>query len=425
MSRESAGARDADRLRDLSLTDLDFFVTGDPHPIWAELRATDPIHWTERQGKSGFWSVTKYEDVLAVYRDPATFSSMGGITLGPSERRDPDAPQRQFGFGQMMILTDPPRHTKMRQLINRRFTPRALAPHEPHVRAITTEIIDSVAERGECDLAVDVAAKLPTAVICEMLGIPREDWELMFTLGNMSLGAEDPEYQMDGSAQKTAAKAQQEVFGYFMARITERRKTPGDDLVSALCQGEIDGVPLSDIEILFNCFLLILGGQETTRNAISGGMNELMRNPEQRARLAADRSLMPTAIEEILRWTSPITHIMRTATRDVEMKGRTIRKGDRVLLWNASANRDEDVFTQPYRFDIERSPNDHLAFGYGEHFCLGANLARVELRVILDELLTRLPDMQVAGAMERLRSNLLAGIKHLPVRYSPHRAAAR
>ncbi len=209
-----------------------------------------------------------------------------------------------------------------------------------------------------------------------------------------------------------------------MALITERRRTPGDDLVSALCRGEIDGVQLSDIEILFNCFLLILGGQETTRNAISGGMNELMRNPQQRARLVADHSLMPTAIEEILRWTSPITHIMRLATCDTEVKGRAIRKGDRVLLWNASANRDEDVFSMLYRFDIERTPNDHVAFGYGEHFCLGANLARVELRVILDELLTRLPDMQIASAMERLRSNLLAGIKHLPVRFTPRRAAA-
>ncbi len=206
--------------------------------------------------------------------------------------------------------------------------------------------------------------------------------------------------------------------------ITDRRKNPAEDLVSALTHGEVEGDKLTDHEILFNCFLLILGGQETTRNAISGGVDALIKNPEQRARLMADRALMPTAIEEILRWTSPITHIMRTATRDTELRGRTIRKRDRVLVWNASANRDEDVFADPYRFDIERHPNNHVAFGYGEHFCLGANLARVELRVMLDELLRRLPDMTTAGPMERLRSNLLAGIKHLPVRFSPRRAAA-
>jgi cholest-4-en-3-one 26-monooxygenase len=409
---------------DYSLTDLDFFVSGDPHPIWAELRATDPVHWTERKGKSGFWSVTKYEDVLTVYRDPMQFSSEGGITLGTDEPPDPNEPRRDFGFRQMMILTDPPRHTRMRQLVNRRFTPRALAPHEPHIRAITTEIIDAIAERGECDLVVDVAAKLPTAVICEMLGVPREDWDLMFTFGNQSLGADDPEYQMDGSARKTAAQGQQNVFNYFIAMITDRRKNPTDDLVSALTHGEVEGDKLTDLEILFNCFLLILGGQETTRNAISGGVDALIANPEQRARLMADKSMMPVAVEEILRWTSPITHIMRTATADTELRGRTIHKGDRVLLWNASANRDEDVFADPYHFDIERQPNNHVAFGYGEHFCLGANLARVELRVMLDELLRRLPDMQTAGPMERLRSNLLAGIKHLPVRFTPQRAAA-
>jgi cytochrome P450 len=410
--------------RDFDLTDLDFFVNGDPHASWKELRASDPVHWTERKDKAGFWSVTKYEDALRVYRDPLTFSSEGGISLGFTDPQDPNQPRRDFGFRQMMIMTDPPRHTRMRQMMNRRFTPRALAPLEPHVRAIATEIIDAVAARGDCDLVVDVAAKLPTAAICEMLAIPRNDWELMFTLSNMAIGSDDPEYQVDGSAQKTGAQAQMEVFNYFTALIAERRSNPGDDLVSALVHGDIEGGRLSDTEILFNCFLLILGGQETTRNAISGGMHALMHHPEERGRLVADRSLMPTAIEEMLRWTSPITHIMRTATRDAELKGRQIHKDDRVVIWNASANRDEEVFPDPYRFDITRQPNDHVAFGYGEHFCIGASLARLELRVMIDELLRRLPDMETAGSMERLRSNLVAGIKHLPVRFTPQRAVA-
>lgn len=410
--------------QDHSLTDLDFFVSGNPDQIWRELRANDPVHWTERNGRTGFWSITKYEDALAVYRDPLTFSSEGGISIGFTDPQDPNLPAMQFGFGKMMIMTDPPRHSRMRQMMNRRFTPRALAPVEPHVRAIATEIIDSVAGRGECDLVVDVASKLPTAVICEMLAIPRKDWEMMLALTNMTIGSEDPEYQVDGSAQKTGSQAQMEIFNYFMTLIAERRANRGEDLVSALVYGEIEGDRLSDIEILFNCFLLILGGQETTRNAISGGMDALIHHPEERARLVADRSLMPTAIEEILRWTSPITHIMRTAARDTELKGRQIKKGDHVVIWNASANRDEEVFSEPYRFDITRQPNNHVAFGYGEHFCIGANLARVELRVMIDELLRRLPDMEATGSMERLRSNLIAGIKHLPVRFTAHRVAA-
>jgi cytochrome P450 len=409
---------------DFALTNPDFFISGDPHAIWRELRATDPVHWTERPNKNGFWSITKHGDAQRVYRDPGTFSSEGGIAMGFADAPDPNQPRMQYGFRQMMITTDPPRHGRMRQMMNRRFTPRALAPHEPHIRAITGEIIDAVIEQGRCDLVVDVAAKLPTAVICEMLGVPRQDWDLMFALGNMTLGNEDPEYQVDGSAQKTGAQAQADIFNYFMKLIGDRRANPGPDLVSALVHGEIEGDKLSDIEVLFNCFLLILGGQETTRNAISGGMDALMHNPGDRDRLARDASLMPTAIEEILRWTSPITHIMRTATRDVELRGRQIHAGDRVVIWNPSGNRDEEVFADPFRFDIERQPNDHIAFGYGEHFCLGANLARVELRVMLDELLRRMPDMTPAGAPERLRSNLVAGIKHLPVTFTPAKAAA-
>jgi cytochrome P450 len=411
-------------VNDFDLTNPDFFVSGEPHLIWKELRATDPVHWTERHNKRGFWSITKHRDAQRIYRDPAAFSSEGGIALGFADAPDPNQPRMQFGFGQMMITTDPPRHGRIRQMLNRRFTPRALAPHEPHVRAITREIIDAVAKEGRCDLVVDVAARLPTAVICEMLAVPRADWDLMFSLGNMSVGGQDPEYQVDGSAQKTGAKAQMEIFNYFMKLIVERRAAPGPDLVSALVNGEIEGERLSNIEVLFNCFLLILGGQETTRNAITGGMNALMLNPAERERLSLDGSLMPTAIEEILRWTSPITHIMRTATRDVEVGGRSIRTGDRVVIWNPSANRDEDIFEDPYRFNVARQPNDHIAFGYGEHFCIGANLARLELRVMIDELERRLPDMVPAGPVERLRSNLLAGIKHLPVTFTPASAAA-
>jgi cytochrome P450 len=411
------------QLNEIDLNNFDLFVHGDPHAAWKVLREQAPVHWNP-MGDTGYWSITAYDDALTVYRDPRTFSSQrGGIALNYG-LTDEETMAQQAGFGQMLIVTDPPRHTRMRQIINKRFTRAAMAPQEPHIRAIATEIIDSVAARGQCDFVIDVAAKLPTAVICEMMGIPRADWDMMFTVANMSIGTHDPEYQIDGDAYATGRQAQMDCFNYFVNTIGERRKNPGTDLVSALVHGEIEGEKLTDLEILFNCFLLIIGGQETTRNATSGGMLALIDNPDQRARLMRDRSLLPIAIEEILRYTSPVTHMMRTATRDVEMRGQRIKEGDRVVIWNASANRDPSQFPDPDRFDITRTPNEHLAFGHGEHFCLGANLARLELIVMFDEVLKRLPDLELAGAVQRLYSNFVAGIKHMPVRFTPTRAAA-
>ncbi len=409
-------------LNQVDLNNFDLFIRGDPYAAWKVLRAQAPVHWNPKDD-SGYWSITRYQDALNVYRNPHTFSSERGIALNYG-LTDEETMAQQAGFGQMLIVTDPPRHTRMRQIVNKRFTRAALAPHEPHVRAITAEILDAVAARGECDFVVDVAAKLPTAVICEMLGIPKADWDMMFTVANMSIGTHDPEYQIEGDAYETGRQAQLNCFNYFVNVISERRKNPGTDLVSALVNGEIDGQKLTDMEILFNCFLLIIGGQETTRNATSGGMLALIENPAQRDRLTRDRSLLPTAVEEVLRYTSPITHIMRTATQDIEMHGQQIKAGDRVVIWNASANRDEAQFPDPDRFDITRTPNEPVALGHGEHFCLGANLARLELRVMLDEVLNRLPDLDRAGQVQRLYSNFVAGIKHMPVRFAPSRAAA-
>jgi cytochrome P450 len=404
-------------LADVDLANLDNFVAGKAHAMWHRLRAEDPVHWNPGNERFiGFWSVTKYADVIAVSRDTTTFISGRGISMAA----DPQNPDTAGGAGIMLIMMDPPRHVRLRRLVNKGFTPRATALLEPAVREITSGIIDDIAARGECDFVTDVAALLPLAVICQMMGIPREDWQLMFSLTNSGLGSEDPEYQtVPGSGPETARQSRIEMFRYFAKQIAARRQTPGNDLVSILVGAEVDGESLTEEEILFFCQLLILAGNETTRNAISGGLLALFEHPDERARLQNDLSLLPTAIEEILRWTSPVAHMMRYVTRDVELGGKQIREGERVLLWYPSANRDEDVFPDANRFDVGRTPNEHIAFGIGEHFCLGASFARLELRVMFETLLERLPDISLAGRPERLRSGFIGGIKHMPVRFTP------
>jgi cytochrome P450 len=405
-------------LENINLGDLDFFVQGSPHDAWRVLRERDPVHWNRPTRRfrprlnmevevAGFWNVTKYSDIFRISKDPETFISSKGIALGPGRDRATEALDIQ---GRMLIMSDPPRHTKLRRLVNKGFTPRTVAKLEPRIRAIADEIISDVAGRGECDFVVDVSAKLPLAVICELMGVPREDWPLMFDMTNRTIGSADPEYQIDGDPVQSM-----NAFGYFARLVEARRTEPLEDLVTTLIGSQIDGEKLDDFDILLFCFLLIVAGNETTRNATTGGMLALLERPEELERLRSDRGLMASAIEEILRWSSPVMHMTRTATRDVELRGRQIKAGDKLAMWYASANRDEDVFDDAYRFDVARAPNEHLAFGVGEHFCLGANLARLELQVMFEELLERLPGMRLAGPPERLRSNFIGGIKHLPV----------
>jgi cytochrome P450 len=332
---------------------------------------------------------------------------------------DPDNPTPASGAGKMLITIDPPQHGRLRRLVNKGFTPRMVAQLEPSVRAITTSILDEVAPRGACDFVTDIAALLPLGVICALMGVPREDWGLMFTLTNRVLGAEDPEYQtIAGDARETANQGLREMFGYFVQLVTARRAERRDDLISVLTDAEMDGESLTDEEILYFCYLLIVAGNETTRNAISGGMLALCEHPAERARLAADAALLPTAVEEILRWTSPVMHMARFVTRDTVLHGQPIRAGERVLMWYPSANRDAAMFPDADHFDVGRTPNEHIAFGLGEHFCLGAGLARQELRVMFETLLARLPDIALAGPVERLRSGFIGGIKHMPIRFT-------
>jgi cholest-4-en-3-one 26-monooxygenase len=286
---------------------------------------------------------------------------------------------------------------------------------EPHVREICRDLIDRVVERESFDFVTEVAAELPLLVIAELLGVPAEDRHKVFEWSNSLVGFDDPEYH---TSLETGKIASAQMWAYANQLANQRKEHPLGDLVSVLMQAEVDGDRLSEMEFDSFFLLLAVAGNETTRNLISGGMRALIEHPEERARLVADPTLLTTGIEELLRWVSPLIHFRRTATRDVEMHGQTIREGDKVVIFYPSANMDERVFVNPHTFDVSRKPNDHLAFGIGEHFCLGANLARLEIRLIFEEMLRRIPDLEFAGPVRRLRSNFINGIKAMPVRRS-------
>ena len=423
---------------DINLNDPSLFETEQAHEMFRILREQDPVHWNPGgQQANGFWSITKYDDVMFVSRNPEMFISSKGIA-GPGLRpeaiaemmaTDPTTAAQNTGGNASIITMDPPRHVKMRRLVNKGFTPRSVNAMEPEIRRITNEILDTIARKGSCDFVLDVSSQLPLAVICGMMGVEQKDWPLMFELTNKVLGGGDPEYQTDfpedqrgtpEAARVTSMTGFMGMLQYFQKVLEDRRANPrDDDLVSILIESEIEGEKLTEPDLLAFCFLLIVAGNETTRNGISGGMLALSQHPEERRRLQADMSLMDSAVEEILRWSTPVIHMARTVTADVEIRGKQIKAGDRVLMWYPSVNRDEDYFEDPYRFDITRTPNEHLAFGIGEHFCLGAGFARKELKVMFEELFRRFPDIEVDGPAERLRSNFINGIKHLPVRFTP------
>jgi len=364
----------------------------------------------------GFWAVTRHADVWRVSLDQKTFSSHRGSALLPPFTEEELVPQRE-----LMLNMDPPRHTKYRRLVNLGFSPKILNRTEHQVRERARAIVDAVARRGTCDFVTEVAAELPLQVIVEMLGVPHEDRHRFFEWSNTMVGTDDPEYNATATKEQGQA-AMMQLFAYANELAEERRRCPREDLTSVLLQAEVDGERLTEAQFDSFVMLLSVAGNETTRNLISGGMLALIEHPEQRARLLADPSLLPTAVEEMLRWVSPVMVFRRTAQTDCEISGQPIREGDRVTIWYASANRDEDVFTDAHRFDVGRTPNDHLGFGIGPHFCLGAHLARLEIRVMFEELLRRLPDIELAGPVERLRSNFLNGIKRMLVRFTPRRS---
>jgi len=404
------------QLADVDLYDPDNFVEGVPHEMLAVLRREAPVykHLHPTDG-SFFWCVTKHADLIEINRDAKRFSSFQGGTNVDTPFGD-DLEQARL----MMLNQDPPAHDRLRHIVSRGFTPRRIREMHGLLEARARAIVDDIAERGECDFVQDVAMELPLQVIADLLGVPEADRRKLFEWSNTLIGFDDPEFQ---NAVDDAMAAAGEIFVYAQGLADERRANPQDDIVDALLNAEIDGEHLTDME--FNMFFLLLSvaGNETTRNAMTHGMNALIDFPGQRQLLLDDPSLLDTAIEEILRWATPVMYFRRTATCDTTIRGHEIAEGDRVVIWHMSANRDEDVFDDPFAFDIRRNPNphaQHIAFGGGgPHFCLGANLARAEMKVMFRELLARIPDMELAGPVDRLRSNFVNGIKRMPVSFTP------
>ncbi|MFN8026059.1 MAG: cytochrome P450 [Acidimicrobiia bacterium] len=399
----------------IDLLDMDRFQRLEHHEMFRYLRAENPVSWHDMPGEDGFWALVKHKDVVEVNRDAERFSSeRGGTTMYDNRGGTEGFDMR----GVMMLETDPPRHTRYRLLVNKGFTPRMIGVLEQYLRNRATLIVDNVIERGECDFVVDLASELPLQAIAEIMGVPQEDRKLIFEWSNAMVGADDPEFAASPDEAMTASA---QLYAYANDLAKQRRVDPRDDIVTKLINAEIEGDQLSELEFDMFMLLLAVAGNETTRNTTAWGMWALMQHPDQYAALRGDMdNLLGPAVEEILRWASPVMYFRRTATCDTEIAGQEIREGDKVLMWHISANRDEDVFDDPFRFDITRDPNDHVAFGGGgHHFCLGANLARAELRFIFEEVLERIPDMRAAAPPDILRSNFIGGIKHLPVTFTP------
>jgi cholest-4-en-3-one 26-monooxygenase len=391
------------------LSSPDTFVRGMPHAEFARLRREDPVSWTVGPDGSGFWSVTRHPDVVAVSRDTEVFSSALGGTFLEDLSEEQLAEQRL-----LLINMDPPGHSRYRQLVAPGFAPKSVAAMEGIIRERARALVGRAIEAGECDFVTEIAARLPLETSSDLIGIPSSDHDLVLGWSNQLMASDDPEFNTTPEA---ASAAGVEAFGYFCTLAEERRRRPREDLVTTLVLATVGGEQLSDLEIGLFCILLLVGGNETTRNTIAHGLISLIDYPGQRRSVVEDRSLLSGAVEEIVRFSSALMQFRRTATIDTTIGGQVIAEGDKVILWYASANRDETVFSSPDVLDVGRSPNPHLGFGGGgPHICLGASLARLQLRVLFDELFARVGAIELTAPPVRLRSNFLNGIKRLPVR---------
>lgn len=385
-----------------------YYTSGYPWEIFAKLRKDDPVHWVEDSPVGSYWAVSRYKDILEIEADTDNFKSTSQMTMG--------APGAD-GI-RMIVSMNPPEHTAHRALANPWFMPRSIDWVRGFAEEIVTEVLDQAMERnGEVvDFQEDIANFVPTAVISAYLGAPREAWGRIVDCTNRIINASDPTVARDQDVLTTVMQATGEVYQIHAATFADRKANPRDDFMTALVQARIDGAPLSDMDLFSWALILTTAGHETTQSTFAMGVHALLRHPEQLAMLRADPALLPRAIEELLRYLSPAIHFTRTAARDVEIRGRKIREGDRLAMLYPSANRDEAVFTSADRLDITRSPNRHIAFGTGIHLCIGQHLARMELRVMFEQFLARVESIEPAGEPERCFANTTGGFKHFPVR---------
>lgn len=393
---------------DIGLLDRFFYL--DPWDRFKWMRDNAPVYW-DPTADGGLWGVTRYEDIMAIAKDPDTFCS------GKSSR-----PERDSWIPSMINL-DEPMHKRRRSIVNRGFTPRRVQDQESKLRALTVQLIDDVIERGECDFVRDIARWIPMVAIGDMLGVEPEDRAQLLEWSDWMLGGGEIAEVMDDEERREKQRTYSQGYFEYQARvIADRKVNPRDDLVSLLVSGEVDGESLNDEEILQESLLILIGGDETTRHVMTGGLEQLMLHPDQKRKLADDPSKIEVAVEEMLRWVSPIVNMNRTLTRDTELHGEKLSEGDRVLLLYPAGNRDERAFENPDDFDIERWPNRHVAFGgYGVHHCLGASLARLELKILFEEVLSRMPDIHFASEqpLKRRPNNFITGIEEFPVKFSP------
>lgn len=394
-------------------------AAGTPHPEFTELRKSAPVHWCEPPGWSNFWAITKHVDITEVSKQPNLFVNAPGIVLLNDEQER----NRDEGIGAMrtIIEMDPPDHVTYRKVTSAWFTPRSLNRLDDLINTSATHLVDELAGstgEGECDYSVDVAAAHPLRILCTILGVPREEEPRILRVTNELFAADDPDLQRSAEDRNHAIRDLGfELFEFFSKIIEERRSNPGDDLASIIANAQIDGEPMGAMETFGYCLIIFTAGHDTTKNALVGGMNALLDNPSELARLRADAGVVRTAVEEAVRWTTPVNYMKRTAARDTELRGQKIREGDELVLFYASANRDEDVYDDPFAFRIDRDPNPHLGFGIGEHFCLGAHLARRSQAALMRELSARLESVERDGDPEWIRSSFVVGLKRLPVRY--------
>jgi cytochrome P450 len=384
---------------------------GYPHAEWAWLRKNAPVFWFDRPNVDPFWAITKHADIIEIGKQPKLFLNAPRVAVFTH-----DLPPPAEGESRHLLNMDPPDHARYRRVTSGWFTPRAIRSMDGKVARVTRAIIDEAAVLTGGDFVAEISARITIAVIAEMLGVPRNDWELLFRWTNEIIAPQDPEFQ-HGTPHETLEGARRELFEYFAALSEQRRRQPSDDIVSVVANAKLDDEPLPVVELLSYYFLLVVAGNETTRNAMTGGMIAFLENPDQWERLRSEPGLLDGAVEEIVRWTTPVIQFARTATRDYELRGQVIRSGQSLCLFYASGNRDEEVFDDPFNFRIDREPNPHIGFGMGEHVCLGAHLARLELRHAFGLLRERLERCELSGPVERARSSFVGGIKHAPMRW--------